>query len=99
MAVRPVLETSWPVISDPRPMPNVSGSSEQAGFRRRRAADRAQIDRQERDQGDEGRTMAGRQSVAAPDRGLPEQPRRQKRRGVALLLPYEQHEREYAEGQ
>ena len=27
MAVRPVLVTIWPVISEPSPMPNVSGSS------------------------------------------------------------------------
>jgi hypothetical protein len=34
---------------------------QQAGFRRRRAADRAQIDRQERDQRHQRGAMAGRQ--------------------------------------
>ena len=43
--------------------------------------------------------MAGREPVAAPDRRVAEQPRRQKRRRIALLLPQQCYQRQYAEGQ
>jgi hypothetical protein len=73
-------------------MPKVSGSK-----RSPVSAGEAQVDRQERDQRDERRAVAGGKAVAAPDRWLSEQARRNERRGAEPLLPEQQHGRDRAE--
>ena len=67
---------------------------QEAGLRRRSPAHHLQIDRQERDQGDQRRAMAGGQGVAVPDRRLAQQPKRNERRRRPVLMPYQQHQRD-----
>ena len=87
-----------PVVIEPAPMPNISGSSNSPLS----AADvprNMQIDRQERDQRDQGGAVAGGKRIAAPDGGLAEQVDRQQRKGRPPLAPYQQTERGNADAQ
>ena len=89
------------LAGDQRPDPDPEGERQQqkSGFRRRGAADRAQIDRYESDQRDQRCAMTGRHRVAPPHRRLPEEERRNERRGAELLLPKQKNERKQAERQ
>ncbi len=97
MVVKPVRLTMRPVIIEPAPMPNISGSSIESGLGGGGAAHDAQVDGQEGDQRHERGAMAGGERVAAPDGGLAQQRDRQQREGRTPFLADEGDERGKAE--